>query len=248
MADARPAGEETSQLLLALWSAPRSRSTAFERMVMERGDFRVVHEPFSHVADFGTADVDGTTVRGEAELIAALRALPGRSFFKDTTDFHYPGLLADATFLREAVHTFIIREPAEVIASHKALNSELTRDEIGIARLYEIYAAVEAATGKEPVVVDSDDLIDRPEATVKAYCERIGIGFQPEALQWNSGMPSQWQRTERWHRDAGNSSGFERRPDAGDSIDVLNDPELSEFYRYHLPYYNKLRERRLQVS
>jgi hypothetical protein len=94
MEDVRPAAG-SADLLLALWSAPRSRSTAFERMMMERGDFRVVHEPFSHVADFGTADVDGTTVHDEAELIAALQALPGRSFFKDTTDFLYPRLLTD---------------------------------------------------------------------------------------------------------------------------------------------------------
>ncbi len=33
--------------IIALWAAPRSVSTAFERMMMERGDHAVVHEPFS---------------------------------------------------------------------------------------------------------------------------------------------------------------------------------------------------------
>jgi hypothetical protein len=246
MADVR-AGDNPDQLLLVLWSAPRSRSTAFERMMMERGDFTVVHEPFSHVADFGTAEVAGATVRSEEELIGALRALPGRAFFKDTTDFHYPVLLADSDFLRAATHSFIIRDPAEVIASHVALNPELTRDEIGFARLYEIYAAVEAATGTEPVVIDSDDLLDRPEATVRAYCERVGIEFRAEALRWDAGLPDQWQRTERWHRDAGNSTGFQRPPAENGSAEVPSDPVLGEFYRFHLPYYTKLYERRLPV-
>lgn len=31
----------------ALWAVPRSRSTVFERVFMERGDFEVLHEPFS---------------------------------------------------------------------------------------------------------------------------------------------------------------------------------------------------------
>ena len=32
--------------ILALWAVPRSTSTAFERMMRERGDFWVVDEPF----------------------------------------------------------------------------------------------------------------------------------------------------------------------------------------------------------
>jgi hypothetical protein len=43
-------------VLLMLWSAPRSRSTAFFRMMAERGDFMMVHEPFSYLAEFGYAD------------------------------------------------------------------------------------------------------------------------------------------------------------------------------------------------
>jgi hypothetical protein len=234
------------RFLLAMWSAPRSRSTAFERMMMQRGDFTVLHEPFSHVADFGTADVAGTTVTDERELIRTLGGLPGRTFFKDTTDFHYPRLLADAEFLRRTTHTFIIRDPKEVIASHVALNPQVTRDEIGFSRLYEIYEAVLAATGVEPVVVDSDDLLDRPEETVRAYCERVGMPFLPEALRWEQGVPAQWQRTERWHRGASESSGFARRGGSDAARDVLADPRLAEFHRYHLPYHAKLWERRLR--
>lgn len=46
----------------------------------------------------------------QAELIAALRefSLERPVFFKDTTDFHYPSLLADSAFLADAMHTFII--------------------------------------------------------------------------------------------------------------------------------------------
>jgi hypothetical protein len=32
---------------VALWAVPRSISTAFERVFVERDDFEVLHEPFS---------------------------------------------------------------------------------------------------------------------------------------------------------------------------------------------------------
>ena len=32
---------------IALWAVPRSISTAFERVFVERDDFEVLHEPFS---------------------------------------------------------------------------------------------------------------------------------------------------------------------------------------------------------
>lgn len=35
--------------IVALWTHPRSVSTAFERVMMERGDFKILHEPFSYL-------------------------------------------------------------------------------------------------------------------------------------------------------------------------------------------------------
>jgi len=239
--------EQGPPRILALWSAPRCRSTAFMRMMGERGDFLVLHEPFSHVADFGAAEVGDRRVGSETELIAALRDLSAHRpvFFKDTTDFHYPGLLADRGFLAEVRHTFIIRHPREAIASHSALNPEVSRDEIGFARLAEIFDAV-TATGGKPVVVDSDDLVENPEETVRRYCAEVGIPFRPEALSWRSGMRREWVRTSRWHESTSRTSGFarvtatyERTPD--------NDPVLAGYLRYHLPFYDRLRAHRLTV-
>ena len=35
--------------ILVLWAVPRSTSTAFERMMKQRGDHECVHEPFGEV-------------------------------------------------------------------------------------------------------------------------------------------------------------------------------------------------------
>lgn len=233
--------------VLALWSAPRSRSTAFARMMTERDDRVVVHEPFSRVVDFGEVEVGDRVAHTEQDVLAALRAIAAQKpvFFKDTTDFHYPALLADEAFLSAATHTFIIRDPAEAIASHHALNPDLGRDEIGFARLHEIFTAVQDATGTTPVVIDSDDLLDRPAETVRAYCSAVGIPFLPEALSWKPGMRSEWQTTDKWHRSTSRTSGFTRGTSDG-AERVAADPVLRAYRDYHLPYYEKLRAVALQ--
>lgn len=228
--------------VLALWSAPRCRSTAFARMMAERGDRIVVHEPLSRVVDFGEVEVGDRIAHSEQDVLAALRSIAAHEpvFFKDTTDFRYPALLADEEFLTAATHTFIIRDPAEAIASHHKLKPDLGRDEIGFERLYEIFAAVQAATGTTPVVIDSGDLLDRPVETVRAYCEAVGIPFVPEALSWQPGMRSEWQSTNKWHQSTSRTAGFARSSDGTADV-VAADPALRAHRDYHMPYYEKLR-------
>lgn len=228
--------------MLALWSAPRCRSTAFARMMAERNDRVVVHEPFSQVVDFGEVTVGDRVAHTEQDVLAALRAIAAQRpvFFKDTTDFHYPAMLADQDFLASATHTFIIRHPAEAIASHHALNPNLGRDEVGFGWLHEIFAAVRAATGTTPVVIDSDDLLDRPAETVRAYCSAVGIPFLPQALSWQPGMRSEWQATNRWHESTSRTVGFAREA-SGQAEAVAANPVLRAYRDYHLPYYEQLR-------
>jgi sulfotransferase family protein len=234
--------------ILALWSAPRSRSTAFARMMAERGDYRMLHEPFSHVMNFGESEVGGRVARSEAELIPALWKLAedGPLFFKDTTDFYYPRLLADRAFLAGPVHTFLIRHPAEAIASHYALHPRLQRDEIGFAWLAEIYDAVASAAGVPPVVIDAADLIAAPAATVRAYCHEVGIPFLPGALSWRPGMHQAWERTSRWHERASLTTEFVATEPPGAQA-VAADPVLSGYLDYHLPHYQRLRAAALRI-
>lgn len=233
--------------LLVLWSAPRCRSTAFLRMMQERGDFEVVHEPLSHVVDFGEAEIAGRRVHSEPEALEALlaRSAGVAVFFKDTTDFHYPALLAHEEFLRRARHTFIIRDPAAAIASHHRVNPDVTRDEIGFERLYEIYERVVEVTGQSPPVVEADDLVRRPESTVRAYCQAVGIPFRPEALQWDPGWRDDWKQASAWHVEASERPGFAVAPDDGPH-DLGGDERLLGYLRHHAPFYERLRAHALR--
>jgi sulfotransferase family protein len=225
-------------VLLMLWSAPRSRSTAFFRMMAERGDFTVVHEPFSYLAEFGYADVAGERVTSAAGLIGALSALGCRRrvFAKETTGRRYPEVLAEPQFLRGARHTFLIRHPRETIASRHALDPGAGLDTAGFESQYEIFSEVSRLAGRAPVVIDSDDLINGPAAIVQAWCSRVGIEFRPAALTWPPADRPEWQPSRRWHAEVAASSGF-ARVSSTPAADVERGPALSGYLRHHLPFY-----------
>ncbi|MDA3648000.1 sulfotransferase family protein [Saccharopolyspora indica] len=237
----------TGPRVLALWSAPRARSTAFFRSMVERDEFTALHEPFCNLVDFGATAVGEAEVRTGPELIAAIRAHARTRpvFLKDTTDYRYPEVLADEAFLRETRHAFLIRHPDEIAASYYALKPDMTRDGIGLEQMSELHRAVLAAGGRA-AVLDAEDLAAHPEATLAAYCAWAGIEHRPETLSWQPGARPEWERSDRWHRSVANSSGFDaRRTEYADTVG--NNPRLAEFSAHHLPFYEALREQRLTV-
>lgn len=234
--------------VIALWSAPRSRSTAFFRSAVERGDLTGLHEPFCNLRDFGETTVDGETVRSGKALIAAIRELPGRQrvFLKETTDYRYPEVLADQDFLREVRHTFLIRRPAEIAASYYALQPTMTRKDIGLELMHELYDTV-VATGQRPLVLDSDDLVKHPAEIMTAYWAEVGLEHRTEALSWQPGKREEWARSDRWHADVSRSSGFTKTAATYD-VTVENNATLAEFAAHHEPYYQSLYAKRLTVT
>jgi len=232
--------------VFALWSAPRARSTAFFRSILERGDLIALHEPFGNLTCFDETAVDGRKFRSAVSLLAWLREETKDVFLKDTTDNRHPEVLANRRLLAEGRHAFLIRRPEEIAASYHALYPDMSINAIGLQTAHELYVAVCDARGSPPVVIDSDDLVARPEATMAAYCAAVGLPFLPGALEWEPGERPEWQRFARWHVDVGASSGFERHEHVyTDTVD--NSDELARFAARHLPFYEQLYAARLPV-
>jgi hypothetical protein len=234
--------------MLMLWSAPRSRSTAFYRMMIERGDFTGAHEPFSHAAVFGGADIGGKPLATVPEVLAGLRSLATtrQVFIKDTTDRRHPAVLADQRFLAEdALHTFLIRHPRETIRSYLAVRRNPRLHEIGFESQYEVYTKISGLTGRDPLVVDAGDLMRRPAGIVKAYCAHAGIEFRRQALNWQPSDRPEWQGGfSHWFTEAAASSGL-TEPPSRRSLDPDQHPMLGTYLAYHLPFYEWLYQRRL---
>jgi hypothetical protein len=227
--------------LLFLWSPPRSLSTAFLRMMIERGDHEVIHEPFSSIVVQGHVTIGDHTATRHEELLDLLaeRAWERRVFVKETTEYDYLNN-GGARIPEVGRHTFIVRDPRASIASHYAMNPQMTCAEVGYEHQAEMARQAYPGTEGRPVVVEAEDLIADPAGAVADYCAKVDIPFLAAALSWAPTDHRAWSRTRQWHRDAAASTGFHQSRH-GYEHTVDNTPLLAKCYRYQLPHYEFLR-------
>jgi len=111
-----------------------------------------------------------------------------------------------------------------------------------------LFDIVWSNTGKTPVVIDSDDLLENPHGTVEAYCNAVGIPFIEEALSWEPGARDEvsWWDSGIFHDNLRNSDGL--KPQKRNYIEVNDLPDrVKEIYDIVMPHYNELYAHRLIV-
>jgi Sulfotransferase domain len=141
------------------------------------------------------------------------------------------------------------RHPREIIASRYPLDPGASIDKVGFESLFEVFTEAARLTCHDPVVIDAADLVASPAAIIRAYCERVGIAFLPQALTWSPEDRPEWELSSRWHTEAAASTSFAPPPAAGSDpgVDVERHPVLSGYLSRHLPFYAELHARRLTV-
>jgi hypothetical protein len=215
-------------------------------MMKERDDHAVFHEPFTTLRKFGSITIEGVSIYSQRMLICALQRLAERRrvFFKEVVLPGYPRLPLDQDFLCGATHTFLIRDPRAVLASHFAMNNNLQCERVGFDLLCKIYDSV-AVTGRQPIVISSDDIVAYPETYIRAYCAAVGIPFLSSALTWQPMTLPEWDELSiHWRESTRRSAGFtdlrSRYPDT-----VENNSILAKYLEYHEPFYRRLNGCRL---
>lgn len=241
---------------IALWSHPRSMSTALERSFIERRDFKVFHEAFAYVffmheeraaIPHKNPDPGHPLTYPEIKQMMEDARLEGPVFHKDFPYHCLDHLLGDPDYLLGQVNTFLIRDPEEAVLSHATVHPELTREVLGYEQLARAFDFVRELTGTAPVVVNAADLAARPEATLAAYCDAVGIPFLPDALRWSAGEQPQWATWSGWHTDVAASQGFSS-PQRSYRFSYESRPDLREFERHSRPFYEHLDQYRLQPA
>lgn len=230
----------SQQKPVALWCVPRSISTAFERVFVERDDFEVLHEPFSASYYYSEdrlserfADEAKAENSYENVLRDVLRPREQRVFLKDMAYHAKPLIGPDLT--SKFVNTFIIRDPKYVLVSMYKMWPDFTLEEAGYEELYRLFRVAEDA-GQEPIVVDAMTFSENPVAVLSTYCERAGIPFQEDDLTWQPREVRRWENWEGWHDEAQKSTGIKR----AERRDPVLPPELEEMYERCLPAYYDL--------
>ena len=226
---------------IALWAVPRSLSTAFERVFVERDDLEILHEPFSASYYYSEERLSNrySEVEPEAEhnyervLAEVLKPREKRVFLKDMA-YQAKGVMGPE-FISNFVNTFIVRDPKYVLSSLYKMWPDFTLEETGYEDLYWAFRYA-AEAGEDPVVVDAMTFSENPVGILSAYCERVGVPFRPDTLSWEPGEVEEWKTWEGWHEAAQRSTGIKR----AERRDPTLPKELEEAYEHCLPYYYTL--------
>ena len=230
---------------VALWSVPRSISTAFERVFVERDDFEVFHEPFGEsyyyseerLSDRYSDEEPRPEDNYENVLARLLEPHEKRVFVKDMAYQAKP--LIGPEFASRFRNTFIIRDPKYVIASLSRMWPDFTLEETGFEQLYRLFRYATEVDPEDVVVVDSMTFSENPVGVLAAYCEHLKIPFRTDSLSWRPGEVREWESWEGWHEEAQQSTGIK----PAERKDPELPPELQEAYEYCLPYYYQLAAR-----
>lgn len=239
--------------LLILWATPRTVSTAFERMMIERGDHTVLDEPWSRSYYLGPERRSGRfpLVFPESTPAAVSRAIlatarGGPVFVKDMAYHALPGL--DAEVLSAATHTFLVREPLAALRSLHRRWPDFTDEEAGYGAQRELFDRVCEATGQIPSVIDSDVLRAHPDEVVARWCQRVGIDHLPACLRWSAGMRLEWALWRDWYEDAARSTGFAppSPPDGLRDDRADDDPRVATLAEAVREHYDHLRQHAIE--
>ncbi|CAI4219533.1 unnamed protein product [Parascedosporium putredinis] len=199
---------------------PRACSTAFERVFMTRRDsLECVHEPFGEPFYYGP---ERMSERWMNDNEYRLKSGYANTTYKDVLD----------TILKVAdEHTFLLplhRSPLDSITNFDHfLPNEAGYDEL--RRLFDYLISEGVVDRDSLVVLDADDMLDNPEAAIRAYCEKVGIDFRSDMLNWSQDDATHASEAfEKWngfHNDAIKSSSLRPRSHAQKSCTSESEDE-----------------------
>jgi hypothetical protein len=200
---------------IAMWSGPRNISTAMMRSFENRPDCAVVDEPFyaAYLAETGldhpmrdeVLAAQPTDWRAVAEGLAA--AGGDLVYEKHMAHHMLPGFGLE--WVKDCRNAFLIRDPAEVLASYVAKRGEVTLDDIGIVQQRAIFEREADRLGKAPPVVRGADVTADPRGTLSRLCEALGISFSNAMLNWPAGArDSDGVWAPAWYDSVWKSTGF----------------------------------------
>ena len=152
---------------------------------------------------------DAATERSEARN-AGRRPVPGgKSLWYQKHMAHHllPGV--DRGWFEALTHTFLIREPREMLTSLKAKLGPPRLEDTGLQQQVEIFRWMEARTGRPPPVIDSRDVLEDPPGVLRLLCETLGIEFTDRMLSWPAGRrPTDGIWASHWYDAVEKTTGF----------------------------------------
>jgi Sulfotransferase domain len=229
-----------------MWSGPRTVSTALMRSFGNRPDTVVADEPLyafylarTGIDHPGRAEILASMPNDWHRVLADLASAPlpwdkTVMYAKHMTHHLLPEVEWRA--LAPFRHAYLIREPAELLASYAKVRSAPDLADLGIVQQAEIFARFPGP------VLSSRDLLEDPESMLRALCGALGIPFTAAMLSWPPGprdTDGVWGPY--WYHSVWRSTGFGPYRPAAEPLP----PHLAELADRCRPHYERLYAHRL---
>ncbi len=199
-----------------MWSGPRNISTAMMRSFENRADCVVVDEPFyaAYLARTGLdhpmrEEVIAAQPTDWQTVVAQLDRLEAPVIYEKQMAHHMlEGFGLD--WAADRANAFLIRDPAEVLASYVQKRGAVTLDDIGLVRQRQIFDREADRLGQAPPVLRAADVLADPAGVLEALCAALDIPFDAGMLRWPAGRRDSdgvWAPV--WYDSVERSTGFE---------------------------------------
>lgn len=180
-----------------------------------RPDTAVVDEPFyayylkaTGLDHPGREEILARHPSDPDEIVRMLLAPQEQSIFYQKQMAHHllPEIARD--WLDDMRHAFLIRDPAETIASYIQVRETPTVEDLGLPQMKEIY---ERVAFMDPPVIDSCDLLNDPRGILTHVCVELGVPFDEHMLSWPAGpRESDGVWAPYWYGSVEASTGFRK--------------------------------------
>lgn len=180
-------------MIINLISGPRNVSTALMYAFAQRRDTTVIDEPF-----YGYyLSLTGANHPGREEIIASMETdknLVVHNIIESSKDksilflknmaHHHIDL--PSAFLYTITNIFLIRDPAQLIASFSKVIKTPTLTDIGLNKSWQLFIELKEY-GQNPIVMDSGELLKNPSVMLQKLCKALSIPFDQNMLSWKAG-------------------------------------------------------------
>jgi hypothetical protein len=232
---------------IAMWSGPRTISTALMRAWENRPDTVVVDEPLygfylarTGIAHPGRDEIIQTMENGWPEVIDQLTLTPlppGKTVLYAKHMTHHLLPEVDRGALGGLRHAYLIREPRQLLASYARVRDQPVLADLGLAQQVEIFRMFGGP------VLDAADILRQPEAALRALCAALDVPFDPAMLSWPAGprdTDGVW--APHWYDGVWRSTGFGPYRPATTELP----PELEPLAERCRPFYEEMSAHRIR--
>ena len=233
---------------IAMWSGPRTISTALMRAWENRPDTVVADEPLygfylarTSVEHPGRDEIIASMPGGWQQVIQQLCSAPlppGKTVYYQKHMTHHLLPDVDRGAMRGLRHAYLIREPRQLLASYARVRAEPVLADLGLAQQVEIYRLYGGP------VVDAADILRQPRPALEALCDALGVRFDPAMLSWPPGpRPTDGVWGRYWYESVWKSTGFGPYRESPAGLP----PELEPLAAECRPFYDELSAHRLAL-